>query len=124
MPPIWGSFAPQGSAAVDWRHEPRRHALGGRRLAGRDRAEERMRDLNERLQKVREKRAYRDRLAALLRRAESRLGEQETNLTSLETTLDKDRLWVFPGRGTALGWRMRRWLPQLLWRRIHQVEGR
>jgi NAD(P)-dependent dehydrogenase (short-subunit alcohol dehydrogenase family) len=50
--------------------------------------------------------------------------EPEVVLSAIETTLDKDRLWVFPGRGTALGWRMRRWLPQLLWRRVHQVEGR
>jgi NAD(P)-dependent dehydrogenase (short-subunit alcohol dehydrogenase family) len=50
--------------------------------------------------------------------------EPEVVLAAIETTLEKDRLWVFPGRGTSLGWRMRRWLPQLLWRRVHQVEGR
>jgi short-subunit dehydrogenase len=50
--------------------------------------------------------------------------EPEVVLAAIETSLEKDRLWVFPGRGTSLGWRMRRWLPGLLWRRVHQVEGR
>jgi NAD(P)-dependent dehydrogenase (short-subunit alcohol dehydrogenase family) len=36
---------------------------------------------------------------------------------------DKDALWVFPGRGTKMGWRMRRWLPQLMWKQIHKTEG-
>jgi len=30
---------------------------------------------------------------------------------------------VFPGKGTKLGWRMRRFAPGLLWKRIHKVEG-
>lgn len=44
-------------------------------------------------------------------------------LDAIEGTLDKDSLWVFPGRGTAIGWRMRRWFPNLLWNRVHKVEG-
>jgi NAD(P)-dependent dehydrogenase (short-subunit alcohol dehydrogenase family) len=49
--------------------------------------------------------------------------EPQAVLDAIEQTLAKDRFWVFPGRGTKLGWRLRRWLPGVLWRRIHQVEG-
>ena len=37
--------------------------------------------------------------------------------------LDKDDLWVFPGRGTNLGWLMRRWMPNTMWRQVHTTEG-
>jgi NAD(P)-dependent dehydrogenase (short-subunit alcohol dehydrogenase family) len=47
----------------------------------------------------------------------------EAVLDAVEDALEAGRFWVFPGRGTALGWRMRRFLPDLLWRRVHQVEG-
>lgn len=47
----------------------------------------------------------------------------EAVLEAIETSLEKDAFWVFPGRGTSLGWRMRRWLPGLLWSRVHKVEG-
>jgi NAD(P)-dependent dehydrogenase (short-subunit alcohol dehydrogenase family) len=50
--------------------------------------------------------------------------EPQAVLDAIETSLDKDALWVFPGRGTPLVWRIRRWLPGLLWRRIHKIEGR
>jgi NAD(P)-dependent dehydrogenase (short-subunit alcohol dehydrogenase family) len=49
--------------------------------------------------------------------------EPEVVLDAIERTLDNGRFWVFPGRGTSLGWRIRRWLPGLVWSRIHQVEG-
>ena len=45
-------------------------------------------------------------------------------LDAIERTLEGGHFWVFPGRGTALAWRMRRWLPGLFWRRIHSIEGR
>jgi NAD(P)-dependent dehydrogenase (short-subunit alcohol dehydrogenase family) len=45
-------------------------------------------------------------------------------LDAIERTLEGRHFWVFPGRGTALAWRLRRWLPGLFWRRIHQIEGR
>ena len=45
-------------------------------------------------------------------------------LDAIETTLEKDALWVFPGRGTAFAWRLRRFLPKLFWKRVHQIEGR
>jgi NAD(P)-dependent dehydrogenase (short-subunit alcohol dehydrogenase family) len=44
-------------------------------------------------------------------------------LDAIETSLDKGRLWVYPGRGSTAVWRLRRWLPGLMWRRIHQIEG-
>ena len=49
--------------------------------------------------------------------------EPEEVLDAIEPTLAKDSLWVFPGRGTKVGWRMRRWFPDTLWNRIHKVEG-
>jgi len=50
------------------------------------------------------------------------LAPQEV-LDAIESSLDAGRLWVFPGRGTSVSWRMRRWMPNLLWRRVHKVEG-
>ena len=50
--------------------------------------------------------------------------EPQQVLDAIETTLEKDRFWVFPGRGTKLAWRLRRFLPGLFWRRVHQIEGR
>jgi NAD(P)-dependent dehydrogenase (short-subunit alcohol dehydrogenase family) len=44
-------------------------------------------------------------------------------LDAIETALEKDELFVFPGRGTKLGWWMRRLAPGLLWREVHRVEG-
>ncbi len=49
--------------------------------------------------------------------------EPQTVLDAIDTALDKDELWVFPGRGTKLGWRLRRWLPNLMWKQIHKTEG-
>ena len=45
-------------------------------------------------------------------------------LDAAEEALERGELWVFPGRGTSLVWRLRRFLPGLMWRRVHQVEGR
>jgi len=50
--------------------------------------------------------------------------EPQVVLDAIESTLEKGSLWVFPGRGTSLAWRLRRFLPGMFWRRIHQVEGR
>ncbi len=49
--------------------------------------------------------------------------EPQEVLDAIERTLDDGSFWVFPGKGTKLGWRMRRFAPNLLWKRIHQVEG-
>ena len=37
--------------------------------------------------------------------------EPQAVLAEIERTLERDDFWVFPGRGTRLGWRVRRWLP-------------
>ncbi len=44
-------------------------------------------------------------------------------LDSIEEALDSGALWAFPGRGTAAAWRIRRFAPGLLWRRLHSVTG-
>ena len=44
-------------------------------------------------------------------------------LAAIEKTLEGNRFWVFPGRGTSLGWLARRWFPELIWKRVHKVEG-
>jgi NAD(P)-dependent dehydrogenase (short-subunit alcohol dehydrogenase family) len=49
--------------------------------------------------------------------------EPQQVLDAIERTLERDRFWVFPGRGTATAQRLRRWFPGLVWRRIRQVEG-
>ncbi|MGD1989474.1 MAG: SDR family NAD(P)-dependent oxidoreductase [Pseudomonadales bacterium] len=49
--------------------------------------------------------------------------EPDTVLDAIEHALDRGEFFVFPGKGTRLGWRLRRWLPNLIWRRIHAAEG-
>jgi NAD(P)-dependent dehydrogenase (short-subunit alcohol dehydrogenase family) len=44
-------------------------------------------------------------------------------LDAIEEGLEKGRLFVFPGRGTKLAWRMRRWMPGLMWWNVHRTEG-
>ena len=44
-------------------------------------------------------------------------------LDAIEEGLEGGKFWVFPGRGTRWVWRIRRFLPGLLWRRLHQLEG-
>jgi NAD(P)-dependent dehydrogenase (short-subunit alcohol dehydrogenase family) len=47
----------------------------------------------------------------------------EEVVDAIEDALERARFWVFPGRGTTIAWRLRRMLPGLLWRRMHQVTG-
>jgi NAD(P)-dependent dehydrogenase (short-subunit alcohol dehydrogenase family) len=44
-------------------------------------------------------------------------------LDAIDRTLERDEFWVFPGRGTRLGWWARRLLPGLMWRQVHRTEG-
>ena len=44
-------------------------------------------------------------------------------LDAVEAALDKGEFWVFPGKGTKTGWRMRRFLPDAVWKHVHKVEG-
>jgi NAD(P)-dependent dehydrogenase (short-subunit alcohol dehydrogenase family) len=45
-------------------------------------------------------------------------------LDEIEEALARGRFWVFPGPRSAFVWRLRRWFPSLLWRKVHKVEGR
>ncbi len=49
--------------------------------------------------------------------------EPEVVLDAVERSLEKGRLWVFPGRDSRAAWRLRRFLPNLLWWRLHRIEG-
>jgi NAD(P)-dependent dehydrogenase (short-subunit alcohol dehydrogenase family) len=45
-------------------------------------------------------------------------------LDAIDRHLVRGRLWVFPDARTRLTWRMRRWVPDLLWAGVHRIEGR
>lgn len=47
----------------------------------------------------------------------------ELVLDAIERSLERGELFVFPGRGSKLAWRVRRFLPGLMWRRLHGIEG-
>lgn len=47
----------------------------------------------------------------------------EVVLDAVEAALEAGDLFAFPGRGTTALWRMRRWAPQVLWKRIDKMEG-
>ena len=49
--------------------------------------------------------------------------EPEAVINEVEKALDKGEFWVFPGKGTKIGWRMRRWFPRMIWNYNHKVEG-
>jgi NAD(P)-dependent dehydrogenase (short-subunit alcohol dehydrogenase family) len=44
-------------------------------------------------------------------------------LDSIEDCLRSNKFWVFPSRDARIGWRMRRWLPGVIWKHVHKVEG-
>jgi NAD(P)-dependent dehydrogenase (short-subunit alcohol dehydrogenase family) len=44
-------------------------------------------------------------------------------LDAIEESLEKGRFWVFPGGSAKLGWRMRRFLPNAVWKQVHKTEG-
>lgn len=50
--------------------------------------------------------------------------KSEQVLDAMEAAIAKGKFWVFPGPFTAMAWRMRRWLPGLMWWHDHRVEGR
>lgn len=47
----------------------------------------------------------------------------EEVLDAVEVSLDKGEFWCLPGKGTRLGYVMRRLLPGAVWQNIHKVEG-
>lgn len=44
-------------------------------------------------------------------------------LDAIDETIARDELFVFPGKGTAMAQRIRRWLPGTLWKNVHKTEG-
>jgi NAD(P)-dependent dehydrogenase (short-subunit alcohol dehydrogenase family) len=44
-------------------------------------------------------------------------------LDALEISLDKGQFWCMPGKGTRMGYIMRRLLPGAIWKEVHKVEG-
>jgi NAD(P)-dependent dehydrogenase (short-subunit alcohol dehydrogenase family) len=44
-------------------------------------------------------------------------------LAAIETTLEKDRFWVYPGRGTSFSVLLRRLFPKTVWKYVHKIEG-
>jgi short-subunit dehydrogenase len=44
-------------------------------------------------------------------------------LDAIDRAIEKRRFWVFPGAHTAMGWRLRRFFPGLLWKIGHNTEG-
>jgi hypothetical protein len=49
--------------------------------------------------------------------------EPKEVLEAIERSLEKGEFWVFPGKGTRFGQRMRRFLPELVWKGVHDKEG-
>ena len=60
--------------------------------------------------------------------AEKMVGESpkiqpEEVLDAIEEGLEAGDCFVFPGRGTKAAWRIRRFAPDLIWKRLHQTTG-
>jgi NAD(P)-dependent dehydrogenase (short-subunit alcohol dehydrogenase family) len=47
----------------------------------------------------------------------------EQVLEAIEKTLEKNSFWVYPNTNAKAAVRVRRWLPNLMWKRIHKIEG-
>lgn len=47
----------------------------------------------------------------------------EDVLAAINEAIAADELFVFPGKQTRMGQRMRRWFPNLIWKNVHKVEG-
>ncbi len=47
----------------------------------------------------------------------------EQVLDAVDRAVERGRFWVFPGAHTATGWRLRRFLPALMWKIDHRAEG-
>ncbi|MDP6735973.1 MAG: SDR family oxidoreductase [Nitrospinaceae bacterium] len=49
--------------------------------------------------------------------------EPQDVLDAIEETIAKDELFVYPGKGSSMAQRMRRWFPGILWKNVHKTEG-
>jgi NAD(P)-dependent dehydrogenase (short-subunit alcohol dehydrogenase family) len=47
----------------------------------------------------------------------------EKVLDAVDRATEKGQFWVFPGAHTSAGWRLRRFLPALMWKIDHRTEG-
>jgi len=47
----------------------------------------------------------------------------EKVLDAVDRAVEKGRFWVFPGAHTQAAWRLRRFLPSLMWKIDHNAEG-
>ena len=47
----------------------------------------------------------------------------EEVLEDIEACLEKGEYLSFPGKGTKMGYRMRRWFPGNIWKHVHKTEG-
>ncbi len=44
-------------------------------------------------------------------------------IDEIERCLDAGKFWVFPGKNTEWGYRVRRWMPGQIWKHVHKTEG-
>ena len=49
--------------------------------------------------------------------------EPQDVLAAIDKAVALGELFVFPGKQTRMGQRMRRWFPNLIWKNVHQTEG-
>lgn len=49
--------------------------------------------------------------------------EAKDVLDAIDQAIADDELFVFPGKRTRMGQRMRRWFPNLIWKNVHETEG-
>ncbi len=49
--------------------------------------------------------------------------EAQDVLDAIDAAIANDDLFVYPGKGSTMAQRMRRWFPNLLWKNVHQTEG-
>ena len=49
--------------------------------------------------------------------------EAKDVLAAIDQAIADDELFVFPGKQTRMGQRMRRWFPNMIWNSVHKTEG-
>jgi short-subunit dehydrogenase len=49
--------------------------------------------------------------------------EPQDVLNAIDEAIANEELFVFPGKGTRMAQRIRRWLPNMLWSNVHKAEG-
>jgi short-subunit dehydrogenase len=49
--------------------------------------------------------------------------EPQDVLNAIDEAIANEELFVFPGKGTRMAQRIRRWLPNMLWSNVHEAEG-